>query len=100
MKEGINNHVVGTLVSVNIPPKGLHWKVEVDGRTIEDESELLDSVRATAKKPAYFMRTNFRAKNSRSHERVRKKHFTDGYYMYTFWFERKADAALFKLFNG
>jgi hypothetical protein len=27
----------------------------------------------------------------------RKRHFNDGYWVYNFWFSRKADAALFKI---
>ena len=31
---------------------------------------------------------------------IRKKHFSDGYWVYTFWFSKKSDAALFFMFWG
>jgi hypothetical protein len=90
----VNIGVVGKLILVKEAPKGLHWKLEVDGREFEDEESLLDSVRSMIRGKVYFYRTNF---GKSYFAPSRKKHFKDGYWVYTFWFARKADAALAKL---
>ena len=96
--QGSKQTLMGTLTLVKEPPKGRHWKVEVDGRTVEDENELLDWVRNQSRGKAYYFRTNFRDKTGHAYSRpVRQKHFKDGYWMYTFWFVRQNDAALMKL---
>lgn len=92
---------MGTLSLVKEPPKGLHWKVQVDGRNVESEEELLERVRSGSRGKAFYFKTNFRDTSIRGMARIsssRKKHFTDGYWVYTFWFVRKSDAAIFKLF--
>jgi hypothetical protein len=87
---------MGKLILVHEPPKGRHWKVEVDGRNVEDEAELFDLVRGIVRAKSYYYRTNFGGKNF-SYARSRQRHFRDGYWVYTFWFTRMAEAALFKL---
>jgi hypothetical protein len=91
---------MGKLTSTNAPPRGLYWKIEVDGRTLDSEEEFFDSIRNMAKGDAMYMKTNFRDKIGRNYYPVRQRNFKDGYWMYTIWFKRKTDAALFRLFNG
>lgn len=92
---------MGKLTLTKEPPRGLYWKIEVDGRTINSEEEFLESIRSGAKGNAIYARTNFRdSKGGRHYYPSRQRNFTDGYWVYTIWFKRKADAALFRLFNG
>lgn len=92
---------MGTLVFVKEPPKGFHWKIEIDGRKFDTEDELLQFARTVLRGNASWTKTNFSGRGSARGgiHSSRKKHFTDGYWMYTFWFTRKADAALFKLMS-
>ncbi len=87
------------LARVNSPPKGLYWKIEVDGRNIEDEASLLQYVRELITSNAFYYKTNFKDKGHR-HASFRQKNFTDGYWVFTFWFKKQTDAALMKLMHG
>lgn len=79
----------------------MNWKVDVDGRNIESEDELLEWVRTTSKGDAYYTRTDFKRPGSYLQGKWgHQKKWPDTYWWYTFWFTRKADAALFKLFWG
>lgn len=81
---------------VTDPPKKLHWKIEVDSRNFESEEEIFNLVKDISRGTVYYNRTNFLD----GHGGIvpsRKKHFDDGYWIYSFWFSRKKDAALFKL---
>jgi hypothetical protein len=92
---------MGTLVSVIEPPKGLHWKVQVDGRDFDSEEEIMEAARNVLRGKACFMKTNFRdPKKGAKYAPSRQKHFKDGYWVYTFWFTRMRDAALFKLMSS
>ncbi len=83
---------------VKEPPKGLQWKVEVDGRNYETEEEIFDILRNISRGDVNYFKTNFQDERRRiTHAPLRKKHFKDGYWMYTFWFTKKRDAALFRL---
>ena len=85
-----------TLCMVKSPPPRLHFRVDIDGRGSDSEEELLDFVRANSRGAVYWMKTNFsegRARNGGS----RRRKWRDGYFVYTFWFARKADAALVKI---
>ena len=86
-----------TLSLVQCAPKKLHWKVEIDGRDSESEEELLDFVRANSRGAVYWMKTNFSDTGKTHACASRKRNFRDGYNVYTFWFARKADAALVKI---
>jgi len=86
-----------TLALVKGPPKGRHWKVEVDGRNFETEAELLESVRTNSRGNVVYMKTNFKDPKNYRHYPSRQRNFRDGYFVYTFWFVRMQDAAMMKL---
>jgi len=80
------------------PPKKLHWKIEVDSRNFDSEEAIFDLVKDITRGTVYYNRTNFGETKTRiSVHPSRKKNFNDGYWVYSFWFPRKKDAALFKL---
>ena len=82
----------------NDPPKKLHWKIEVDGRNFSSEEEILDVVRnVVGQGTVFYNRINFGERGKTLVSSCKKKNFTDGYWVYCFWFPRKKDAALFKL---
>lgn len=74
------------------------WKVEIDGRGL-DEDEFLSWIRSSCSGDAAYMKTQFADKNSKTHcVPNRKRNFDDGYLLYSVWFARKADAALCRMF--
>jgi len=80
------------------PPKNIHWKIEVDGRNFETEEEIFNLVKNITRGTVYYSKTNFGETKARiAIHPSRKKNFNDGYWVYSFWFPRKKDAALFKL---
>ena len=90
-------HSSPTLFRSLAAPKKLHWKIEVDGRGFENEEAIFDLVKNVARGKVLYNKTNFGDTGRTYVASSRKKHFSDGYWVYSFWFSRKTDAALFKL---
>ena len=90
---------MGILVHVHTPPRKQVWKVIVDGRNAGGESELLDWLRGNASGDVCWTKAQFADKASKKYcVPNRKRNFTDGYWQYTIWFAKKADAALCRMF--
>ena len=90
---------MGNLVLIHSPPRKRLWKIEIDGRKFETEDEIISQIRMVLKGNAWYMKTQFRDPKTRTGwcAPSRQKHFADGYWVYTVWFDKKNDAALFKL---
>ena len=91
---------MGKLAFVQTAPKSRTWKIEIDGRTVEDEQEMLDWVRNSCKGHVSYYRTDFQMPKAVTQAKwgQQLKFRRNGYWVYTFWFEKKKDATLFKLF--
>ena len=89
---------MGTLVLVQTPPQKLLWKVVVDGRNIDSEQELLDWIRNSCSGACHYTVTRFADHTVKRVVHNRTKNFTGGYLQYAFWFAKKGDAALCRMF--
>lgn len=89
------------IVKTTATPKKAVSKIEINDTENTPVSEIMEWANGNILGTLWWTKTQFRdPKTGSSHASVRKKHFTDGYYVYTFWFSRKADAAKFILFWG
>lgn len=89
---------MGKLVLVHSPPQKRMWKVVIDDRTLDAE-DLLDWIRTSCSGDCVYTATRFADQTTRKHAvSNRKRNFDDGYLQYTFWFAKKADAALCRMF--
>ena len=90
---------MGTLSFVKSKPPKETWAVLVDGRWIE-ENEVLNWIRASCSGDCYYTHTRFAKPNAPKRVGNRVKRIPDQYcyLQYTFWFSKKADAALCRMF--
>lgn len=63
--------------------------------------DIMEWARQNVKGTLWWRQTRFRDPRTGHYTaNIRQKHFNDGYLVYTFWFSRKSDAALFFMFWG
>ncbi len=91
---------MGTINHVSEPPKKFLWKVEIDGRNFANEEEIIEAIKMVLRGDAWYLKTQFRdpKKDPWNVSKFKRNH-AGGYWFYTVWFNRKNDAALFKLMN-
>lgn len=88
---------MGKLALIHRPPQRFLWKVVIDSRGVDVDS-LLTWIRDNCSGDCFYMETRFANVSLYRVEHNRKRNFKDGYLQYTFWFAKKSDATLCRMF--